>query len=273
MKRSDRAHQVNRPAQVSDAHVEQDTQAKDNQRNITGKINIQGTVETTVPTNLLEEFKASETAKNFRETIRLWLEFLTFISALIILFFTGCQMKTGRDNLALLRSQFARDERPYVVVWDSPHFVDIATQNQIDEPVAGRPLAVNIRYKNIGKSPALNVRATRFIYVGDPAFAEFAAPRTIPPTSNQTVFPEDPRLMTAIYRTDQKTNTGSSYDSANLIRWEGETPIAIFGNIYYEDAFGNKYCTEYADRYLGVLWADQSGANKSSCEDVLAKKE
>jgi hypothetical protein len=278
MKRKDRKPPLKDiPAQVNEPHSEEkDTRGQNNECKVTGKINVHGTIDTKFPPELVNEYRASETTKESREKVKLRLELLTFLSALGILFFTWSQMKIGRDNLALLRTQFALDQRPYISV-EKPHFSNVYSGLIIDNPIPGLPLAVTVEYKNIGKSPALGVEIERFVYSGNTSMKELMAPRQRPKKTNQILPAQEAHVTTAASLRDERNNSGVDFTPDQLLPWDGSTPIIIFGNIYYGDSAGGKYCTEFAYRFLGNAnqsggWLDMSGANAADCKDTPPKE-
>jgi hypothetical protein len=250
-----------------------DDGGKNNERSISGKINVSGSVETQLPPDFIEKYEAAEAAREAREDKRFILEIVTFAAGLIIIFFAGVQMKTGRDNLVVLQRQFALDQRPVIVV-GGPKLAYPTIGEGIKLPIVGKPLEINLVFKNIGKSNALNVAPSRFVFTGPNADKEMMVPRE-PYYGGQVVPSQVERLTTAKLVKDER-NYGTSALGQDPLPWDGSLPIIVFGNVYYRDAFGGTYCTVFGWRYLGTTteaggWMDVAESNTANCEDKQPK--
>jgi hypothetical protein len=171
-----------------------------------------------------------------------------FLVALLT-FWQGCLTRQAVNNAA---EQFQIDQRPYVSVVDDPEMIDLYTKQPI-QPIIGKPIVVDIRYKNIGKSVALNVLAYRHLLFGpqpgdiraDAIQADSARAVTLDPSAKN--------LTSAVSIKDSFTNQSIVVDPSELVMWDG-SEIVLFGRISYQDIFGNSYCTPFAMRRIPGGW-------------------
>jgi hypothetical protein len=87
--------------------------------------------------------------------------FWTKVSAGLLLLYVGLtlwQAYSAQNSVNAIKDQFERDQRPYIAITKFEIF-DSATSKPRDPQdfEIGKPLTVNVDFKNIGKTPAVNI--------------------------------------------------------------------------------------------------------------------
>ena len=110
----------------------------------------------------------------------------------------------------------------------------------------GKPLAAVVETKNIGKSPALGLRITRWVSFGAGSEREYKSARHFPENLYPTVaLPDEVDDTVAVSRDVFSDFQGISVNDADTKPWDGSYPVAVFGNVYFKDTSGRNYCNPY----------------------------
>jgi len=162
-------------------------------------------------------------------------------------------VENSRENLNTLRSNFIKDQRPYMAAKpDDP---------KIEE---GKRLLWNVHFVNYGRSPAVDVATCVALLIGEdvrPLLTEEAIrqrcnhPQSLEITSLGIAPPGD-NLFTTGYSQENLTA-----DQVRIIK-EGNFKIALTGVITYKDMAGTKYTYIYCNVRLsggGLADCAQSG--------------
>jgi hypothetical protein len=158
------------------------------------------------------------------------------------------EAKAAEDNVAEIRREFQEDQRPYVGITKTI-LIDPTTDSILPVPIKGKPLIINVFFKNIGKSPALNVRTHRHLLFGN-SVSQIRG-ESPDKSKNGTILESGiENLMTAISVKDTYSIESVEIKSSDFASWDGSEPIIIFGRITYEDKFGTFYCRPYAQQLL-----------------------
>jgi hypothetical protein len=142
-----------------------------------------------------------------------------------------------------LKEQFQSDQRPRIAIL-SFQPIDMKTPPP-SEPIVGDPVAVNIYYRNVGKSPALNIAIHRHLLFeskGDQFKIE--APEKSRNIGQALDPGMPPDFTTAFSLKDTFANESVAINPSDIINWDGSR-LLVFGRISYEDSLGNLYCTPY----------------------------
>jgi hypothetical protein len=153
-----------------------------------------------------------------------------------------CQLQTMQDQLTEAREE----QRPYISVIRFD-VLDSDSGKPKDPPdfVAGKPLMVNVVFKNIGKSPAVNVLIHRHLLFGKEV-NRFKVEVPDRDRQGSTLDPGPERVVTAVSVTDTYSVETGTLNPDDIVNWDGSQPIIVFGRISYLNVAGVIYCTPYA---------------------------
>jgi len=158
---------------------------------------------------------------------------------------------SAKKSLEAGIEQFRRDHRPIISV-DRFEIMDNHTGRIMADPQqfrVGEPLAVNIIFKNIGKSTALSLQPRYHLLFGKYARNIEADPPETRKVSNDIEQGEE-RTVTAFSLKDLNGGSSTSLNPADAVLWDGNGPIIVFGRFTYWDADGTTYCTPFvAERF------------------------
>jgi hypothetical protein len=188
-----------------------------------------------------------------------WIELAALIVAVIY-------TQSTRSQVDLMKEQFKMDQRPYITI-AAVNSVDLETGKEA-EPIKEKPVAVNLKIVNIGKSVALNVITHRHIAFGSSVGKIAPEPVEDKAVSYEAIGPNIPTMTTAISLKDTFANEGLEFNPADVIVWDGSDPIIVFGRSTYSDSFGNAYCTPFMFRHITGNWAILSGFGKHAVTDL-----
>jgi hypothetical protein len=159
------------------------------------------------------------------------------------------QWKTMNGQLEEMRSQFQRDQRPYVM----------PTKVEPFPFAAGKPIMVNLRWVNYGKSPAIKVSGRSAIFFGANALEQ--ADRwfeLIEASKPLTSIPE--RIVPPGVPADLKEAEFSTLSSIKAITQEelnfltsSNFSIAVVIRQVYFDSAGNRYWTDSCFSNLATM--------------------
>lgn len=178
----------------------------------------------------------------------------------------------AKNSLQVAKDQFSRDQRPYISVTDF-QASDHLTRKPIDEFKIGQPLIVTVKFKNIGKTVAVDAIVHRHIIFGK-YLKKF---RIEPPDKEKggdTVDAGADQVTTAISLTDTYSNESSAYNIANEVNWDGSGPIVLFGRITYKDLNGTLYCAPFLVEKITGNWVylnSVPGSKMRSPRDLCPK--
>lgn len=150
-------------------------------------------------------------------------------------------------SLSIMQEQFKREQRPLVRI-NAYELGEWPTANKIKVPERDKPVAVNIRFLNVGKTNAINaIMHAHILFVSQ--LAQFRIePADSPDTIGELLAPgttdDEGIFVTAISTKDPYSRESAYLDEGQLLNWDG-TDIWVFGRIAYEDEYGTKYCLPY----------------------------
>jgi hypothetical protein len=204
-----------------------------------------------------------------------WPQRIEAVCAVLLVFITGFIPITHENRPRLLRillkpfkDQFQLDQRPHVGISDiafgeSFRILKLLGQSVKRKPTPkgeqvmphiGEPLFVDVKIKNFGRSPALNIVSHRHLLFGPKA--HYKIEHVTDPQTGTILESGDTQAVTAVSVKDTYSVESIQVDPSEFVAWDGSEPIVVFGRIIYEDSFGNRYCTPYAWQYLpeGMMW-------------------
>jgi hypothetical protein len=159
------------------------------------------------------------------------------------------QAKAAQNNLDILRRQFQQEQRPYIAITNVV-LSDFITGKDIPTPVIGKPLAITIYFKNIGKSQALNLITHRHLLFGAKASEIRVEPPDINSSNGGMLESGIQSITTAVSVKDTFSVESITVNPSEIVNWDGSEPILVFGRISYIDSSGNFYCRPYVERLL-----------------------
>src|SRR5579863_5776223 len=152
------------------------------------------------------------------------------------------QLRTMQDQLTEAREE----QRPYVSVirfdvldWDT------GKPKEPPEFEIGKPIMVNVVFKNIGKTPAVDVFAHRHLLFGKDA-NRFRIEAPDAERGGNTLDPGTERVVTAASFVDTYRVESAKVNPDDFVKWDGSEPIIVFGRVTYYSTTGILYCTPYA---------------------------
>jgi hypothetical protein len=176
---------------------------------------------------------------------------LIFVYAAIT-FWQGCET---HDILTTTKKQFGEDQRPFVTP-DTYVMLD-SVENKAAEPVKGKPIYVNIRFHNTGKTPALDTVIHRHMLWGYEAISHMKAEPLAVAMPGKAIEQGGHSLTEVVSTRNTFANETLEVDASDIVPWDGAMPIVVFGRVTYHDRTGKQYCTPYAVHYIpGGSWSD-----------------
>jgi len=183
---------------------------------------------------LVNEYKARDD-QSYR--LQRWNVRLTAVTAVIVFAYTtvaALQWSAARDALALARTNFVKDQRPYLWI------------KQMGEPIltVGQGAQWNLYFVNYGKSPAIHIRARAQIVFGEDREKMIAPTLFVP-------FPSDAKGSVAIvapggvdtyWFTAQSQEVLTAEDLSNITN--APIGLTVLTYLEYFDTGGNPYSTE-----------------------------
>lgn len=139
---------------------------------------------------------------------------------------------------------FRKENRPYLAI----------TKFEIMDPVSGKakeqgfqigePLYVNVDFKNIGKSTALNFEPHYHLLFGS-NIDQIKPDDPDRFNGNASVDPGEEGAVTAVSLKDAYGRKDAFLNPADVVNWDGLEPVIVFGRLSYRDANGISYCTPF----------------------------
>ena len=230
------------------------------EENMPQNIHVRGEIEISRSPSLTQVHNTERQEDATQDKKRYLVEVITLCFVIIVAGLTGWQGCLTRRYVGIsqqaydtTRTQFQLDQRPYVMPI-AYELKDFPTGKAIP-PVKGHPFVVNIRIKNIGKSPALNVIIHRHLVWGDDIQKFRPEPPDIDKRTGDAIGQGETTVTSAASLKDTFANETADIEKDQLAVWDGKHPIVVFGRITYQDSFDKVYCTPFADRYFGPsLW-------------------
>jgi hypothetical protein len=165
--------------------------------------------------------------------------------------------KAATQTLNAIGKQFVLDQRPYIV--ETCCILASAGDQQLQAPIIGKHLGVDIHIRNNGKTPAFHVVYHHHMTFGEQVLGVHADPMDSPATLNAGAILNqgDPGIFFTAWLTKHPFATNLfNIDDSELLNWDGSN-IEVFGRTIYEDSFGNRYCTPFAHWWLhGNTWVN-----------------
>jgi hypothetical protein len=184
---------------------------------------------------------------------------ITILTFVVILVYT-CETRRTNDltkqALNTGARQFRLQQRPYISVMSFKMWDAICGGKPKDETQGfdvGKPLVVNITYKNIGKTTAINLISHRHILFGK-GLEHFKVEPADEPIQGGSIDAGEERTITAVSMTDTYRQETIVIDLADVVNWDGSEPVIVFGRISYTDTDGVLYCTPYGARRIPGNW-------------------
>jgi hypothetical protein len=178
------------------------------------------------------------------------------------------QAEAAQRSLDILRSQFMQEQRPYIV----PEISSIRSATWMNQsivtstnPEPGKAVLVNISFQNVGKSNAIEFNGYRHVVFGDDGIDNSHADFILL-HSKGVQPPGKVGSTTAFSLKNTYSRESAAIDPAELLPWNGQDAIYVFGAFTYFDRFGQYYCTPF--RYL---WLPDS-KNWLNAEDFTETK-
>lgn len=234
-------------------------------RYVKGTITLSGPVEVKSLQALIEHHVESADTDSQRERKRFQWEKAGVLVAGLLALLTLVQAFFTHQTVVQQREEFILDRRPYIrVTVPCIKTYALSTKEIPCPPIEiGKPIAAVVESKNIGKSPALMFRITRWVNFGQGSEREYKLPRPLPESLYPIVaLPDETNDTVAVSRTIFSGFQGVSVADSDTKPWDGSYPIAVFGNVYFKDTAGRDYC----DPYLFLMM--KSGAILVATEDL-----
>jgi hypothetical protein len=185
------------------------------------------------------------------------------------------QVVSAQESVRTIQKQFQLQQRPIIAI-TTLQLISIDGK-AIPQPVRGQPVAVNIFFKNVGLSVALNVHPHyHMLFASESSKIKIEPLKKndwlgddIPPTPPNT----QGSFATAISTKDTFSREDVKFNESDLVGWDG-TPVVVFGKILYRDQFGNRYCLPYMSQLLPTgTWAAMINLEHVSTKDLCPKGE
>lgn len=139
--------------------------------------------------------------------------------------------------------------------------------------ISGKPLAVHIDFKNVGKSIAVNEVTHRHILFGADINKMKVEPVDDVSKLTDIISPGVPHHTDAITVKDTYRNESTDLNPDDLLDWDGTYPVVVFGRFYYEDTSGTRYCLPYAYVRYGAsgVWEEAGQWTDRSVDPPIKK--
>jgi hypothetical protein len=150
---------------------------------------------------------------------------------------------------------FQQEQRPRLVI-TKLEIMDLLVSHEAKEKQefkVGEPMAVNVEFKNIGKTTAYHFIAHYHLLFGKDVNRIKSEPMdqsrggtTIDAGAEATVSPISVR--------NTYTRESPSVKIADIINWDGSDPVIVFGRLAYTDEAGVLYCRPFIYEYIPGNW-------------------
>jgi hypothetical protein len=224
--------------------------------------------------DLKQDYKAAQgdsTAQNKKQL------FWTKVSAGLLLVYVGLtlwQARSAQKSLDTIREQFQREQRPYISITKFEIMDSVSgKRTEPQEFKIGRPLEVNIAFKNIGKTVALNfVPHYHLLFGKEPN--QIRIEESDKGKQGDTVDSGAERVVTAVSLANPYLRTDAHVNPADIVKWDGSEPITVFGRFSYEDTSGTRYCNPFIVQHVPPSnWGHVSKIANLSPRDLCPKDE
>jgi hypothetical protein len=178
------------------------------------------------------------------------------------------QSTLARQTIENVRSQFQEEQRPYIS-FTNFFIMDMKTgqAKAVQDFDIGKPLMVNVLFKNIGKRKAINPVIHYHIVFGK-NINQIKVEASDKGRYGSDLDSGKEGTVTAISLTDPYTRESVGMNPADLLNWDGSQPIVLFGRVSYKDDAGKVYCTPLLMHRLPENWANVSQFNGVSENDL-----
>jgi len=147
---------------------EEDGDGKRQLRKISGKVHVNGEIETQFPPELIEEYSSSNQKTDKREERRFIVEIITLVLVLIVAAFSYVQTRESIRSADAAKSAADIANQSLVVGQRAWISVNATTENALVFNSQGAWLPNNVEMKNVGHSPATYVKLWEKLVVGLP---------------------------------------------------------------------------------------------------------
>jgi hypothetical protein len=169
------------------------------------------------------------------------------------------QVTEMQKQTAILNTQLQEEERPYIVLEknaaDKDSNITALSNTDPYPPTKGKPIEVNLHFRNIGKSPALNVVVHRHVLMG--YSIKYRNIEPIDKHSDLILMANEPMWVTAVSVKNTWAIETIIIPRNDYTTRDGKQEFIVFVRVTYEDRYGNKYCTSFAKTPLfdSGVWA------------------
>jgi hypothetical protein len=234
--------------------------------------------------DLVNDLKKKYAAAQIESTIHakktlFWTKISTVL-LLVYVGFNGWQACSAHTSLQEIKEQFRLDQRPYISVIqlqiEGSDFTSGKPQPVQDFEI-GKPLVVDVKFKNVGKSPAINTIYHYHILIGE-NLKRFRIEPTDKGKKGPTIDPGSDRTSTAVSVIDPYERESAVLPLGSVVNWDGSQHVVLFGRVSYEDTLGHFYCDPYLYEYIpGGNWGYSTYVTiddvKYSVSDLCPDKE
>lgn len=131
---------------------------KKQKRQVSGEVHVRGEIEANVPANFIEQYKAARQENTSRDNWRFFVEIATLVFVIAYSGLTALMYIANKKSADAAKS--AADTAATSLRIDQRAWVGLIKVSLTDgtKPVsAGKPIYINVEFKNLGKTPAYNV--------------------------------------------------------------------------------------------------------------------
>lgn len=164
---------------------------------------------------------------------------------------------------------FQEEQRPRLVI-TKLEIMDLLGSRKAKEKQefeVGEPMAVNVDFKNIGKTTAYHFIPHYHLLFGRDVNRIKSEPMDLD-RGGGTIDAGEEATVTAVSLRNTYTRESPSINRSDLINWDGSEPIIVFGRFVYTDEAGVLYCRPYIFQYLAGNWGVLSNFGDVTVEEL-----
>jgi len=146
-----------------------------------------------------------------------------------------------------------QEQRPEIIITKFD-IMDYQTGKPSEEFEVGKPLEVNVRFKNVGRTSASVLHIHNHLIFGVNGIAQLRSEPDREDTPGNILGPSSEGTVTAISLVDTYSRETIALDAAQVTNWDGTEPVIVFGRVVYKDSEGKRYCTPFFTKHIPHNW-------------------
>lgn len=180
------------------------------------------------------------------------------LSTCVYAIFSAGQWWVMSGQLKVMQQQ----QRPEIIVTKFD-IADYQTSKPSEEFEVGKPLEVNVRFKNVGRTSATMLHIHNHLLFGTNGIAQLRSEADGEDPPGNILGPDSEGTVTAVSLVDTYSRETIALDTTQVVSWDGTKPIIVFGRFVYKDSNGKLYCTPFFHKTNSPQLGDHARPTRS----------